>query len=263
MISPPEPLMTRAGENRAGFTLIELLVVISIIALLISIVLPSLGAARESARGMACMSNERQIGLAWLAYVNDHDGRIPLLKTGNNGSVDANWVGMMGAYMEDPVLARFAPDTPWNNLRRRYKTQLDCPSQQPYVIGTSASINPYTGEAYGKFVDYGMNHRIEATSSSHLPTVLTRLTEVLRPNEMAVFGETQARNSSDEFVGGWFYLDPPPTAGGEGVFWSLRHGGSEAMNMQFFDGHVETMRVEDLGTEGLPYNVRPPWLFSH
>ncbi|QDU71532.1 type II secretion system protein [Mucisphaera calidilacus] len=56
-----------------GFTLIELLVVISIIALLIGILLPALGAARSTARNAADLSNLRQIGVAYFAWLTDND----------------------------------------------------------------------------------------------------------------------------------------------------------------------------------------------
>ena len=57
--------------GKRGFTLIELLVVIAIIALLISLLLPSLGATRKTARGVICQSNLRQFGIAIQAYLDD------------------------------------------------------------------------------------------------------------------------------------------------------------------------------------------------
>ncbi len=67
--SKPNPLQ--------GFTLIELLVVISIIALLVGILLPALGAARRSARAAVCMSNVRQMSTAQIAYANATKEMLP------------------------------------------------------------------------------------------------------------------------------------------------------------------------------------------
>ena len=73
---PPSP-ETRTHCPRRGFTLIELLVVISIIALLIALLLPSLDKARESARSTICKSNLRQVGMGFAVYAESYDGFMP------------------------------------------------------------------------------------------------------------------------------------------------------------------------------------------
>ncbi len=64
-------------KHAKGFTLIELLVVISIIALLLAILLPSLSRAREQAKTTRCQSNLKQIGLAMHSYAGDYDYLLP------------------------------------------------------------------------------------------------------------------------------------------------------------------------------------------
>jgi prepilin-type N-terminal cleavage/methylation domain-containing protein/prepilin-type processing-associated H-X9-DG protein len=77
----------RADKRIAGFTLIELLVVISIIALLLAILLPSLSKAREQAKTVRCLSNLKQIGLAMHMYAQDSNMKVPRDETDGLWSV--------------------------------------------------------------------------------------------------------------------------------------------------------------------------------
>src|SRR5581483_7319329 len=87
------PIMLRhRGKRFGGFTLVELLVVIGIIALLISILLPSLNKAREAAKKVSCASNERQIGQMMFMYASEQNGwLVPMNYAARGQGPNADW----------------------------------------------------------------------------------------------------------------------------------------------------------------------------
>lgn len=97
---------------RRGFTLIELLVVISVIALLISIVLPALGSSRETARRAKCMVNLRSIGQGFQLYLDANKGVFPKLNPlhGNGTPNDPSLLELLSEFLDAEVPRREDPN---------------------------------------------------------------------------------------------------------------------------------------------------------
>ncbi|MEM9345935.1 MAG: DUF1559 domain-containing protein [Planctomycetota bacterium] len=156
---------------RRAFTLIELLVVVSIIALLIAILLPVLGAARESTRAMMCKSNLRQIGVGVLSFSADNKQTLPGVSLGGWKSVetpgDAGWLSRGGTTKE------IWENAPTEGVIYEYMESKDlylCPSVTPSETANFSSTSPNgLGNGhfdYSFFVNFSgaMVHKIRQTS---------------------------------------------------------------------------------------------------
>ncbi|MGD1916267.1 MAG: type II secretion system protein [Phycisphaerales bacterium] len=100
------------SQSQKGFTLIELLVVIAIIALLIGIILPSLGKARATAQAAICMTQVRSLGIAHTLYADANDGNFVDAGLAHGGIADIpnSWPVLLADYTEDGVAIRSPVD---------------------------------------------------------------------------------------------------------------------------------------------------------
>ena len=103
-------MFTKASAGKTGFTLIELLVVISIIALLLSILIPSLNKIKKSARRVVCTSNHRQVGVALNSYTVGNDQKFPN-HPGQGGNGSPYWYVLYQNNLADQILT-YVGDNP-------------------------------------------------------------------------------------------------------------------------------------------------------
>src|SRR4051812_34210056 len=164
------------GRHRQAFTPVELLVVIGIIAVLIGILLPALGRAREQANQAACMSNMRQVAMAFVMYANDNKGWLPA--TSRGGSQGAapwryapNWLAYMPSENLDQsaiakYLGKISDDGRLNQAANWDKTMnvrvLRCPSDDWNAPRVRAMPPTNNGSAAVYKYSYVVNHYIGA-----------------------------------------------------------------------------------------------------
>ena len=219
-----------------GFTLIELLVVISIIALLISILLPALTAARESARSIQCMNQLKQIAMMASIYIDEHDGKFP----GDQWTESVQNVsspGLQEALGLDQI--------PGN---KKVDTLVTCPTLQ--------SLRPTKRWNFHR--TYGINVLLTVRSGEFGPNpdTVTRWHQILFPTKMAFFLDGAITEDPVTEAFGWYYRITANasqiTSGGH----SLQYPHNGANNFVFTDGHASSLREEEVSQQT---NSDPFW----
>jgi len=242
-------------KNRTkGFTLIELLVVISVIAVLMAILMPALQRAREQGQRAVCLSNLKQLGLAWIMYADENNQRI----VNGAGGIYSH---TSGSLREDPWVGRcWASD---------YTTGGQLPVEQQKDEIANGALWQYAKElklfacptgTRGEMVTYAamdgvnglnsLNGRTGvSTGSNYVNSVGTRVGKTIlwlkKTTEITTPGPTDRMVFIDE---GWVTPDSFAMNYTTGTWWDdppTRHG--DGTNVSMADGHSEYWKWK--GTE--------------
>tara|TARA_R110000782_G_scaffold73091_2_gene146099 strand:- start:16044 stop:16844 length:801 start_codon:yes stop_codon:yes gene_type:complete len=188
---------------RRGFTLIEVLINVAIIATLMGILLPAIGSARGAARRAVCMSNERQLLMAWSMYASDAEGKALPHAAPNTGR-RVYWYGS-----EDPATGRVVHEdgtlAPYLDATLSAGSVFECPAQREGSYREQGSGGGFT-------TTYGYNaYALAPASSGYMDLVGRRwpaLHDIHRPAELFVFGDTLLALHAD-MPSNSALLDPP------------------------------------------------------
>jgi len=228
----------KSGRFLTGFTLIELLVVVAIIALLMAILIPALQTAREHGKRAVCLSNLRQLTLAWIIYADENDGKICTA-----------WVGR--------------PDS-WVNVADRNASE----AQQIEAMETGV-LFPYVKNL--KLYKCPTGVRGEMVTYSIVGSMWGSSTPISgeHPEELCIKNRVQIQRPGERFV----FVDEGKWPGSPWGVWhdkpmwwdipTVRH--SDGTDWSFADGHSEyhkwrDRRTMDLAVLRAPYeNVNPDY----
>ena len=227
---------SRLTSQPRGFTLIELLTVIATIAILAALLLPVLSRAKIKAQRTACLSNLRQLGLAWMMYKDDNSGFLAESYPVNNPDVWVQGDMTKADQAGNADLIRQSKLYPYNQSVPIYH----CPTDQ------GVSIN---GIVVPTVRSYSMNCFMGARDPNLAPIPSTatgyvkfyaKESDILNPSQLWVLLDQDERSISD----GFFLTDPVG-----GIWFDLpamsvhRHNYSYALD--FADGHSEIWSYND------------------
>jgi len=222
-----------------GFTLIELLVVISIVALLVALLLPALASARQAARAIQCLANQRQFTPAIMAYADDYQGYLPIgTRAPATASMTPIHSGAIAHYTNTTYF------TEWGHNNAMWPKHCLLPphasttrnNRPPYILKCpSEQLTNNWGTDYA--VSYGWNSGADGLGTSDYFSTTNRRRirhmEVLRPSSTVMTGDWITQNGLTEY----HYYDQFTwiTAAGEPRLATYHSGGGNAL---WVDGHA-------------------------
>src|SRR5204862_3858118 len=234
MSAIPDRWFAGTNSNQRAFTLIELLVVIAIIAILASLLLPALARAKQQAKAVKCLSNEKQIALGYLLYASDNSDYLPLAAHAGDAA-PCQWFFEISIYIAKQTAS-------YTGLVAKANV-VACPSARLEKV-----FPPSTTPAFQAYGGYGQNY---VYLGYLLEEDRVKTTKVTKPTETCMNGD-----GLDPAPGlNWWnygYLYPPtlPPWGTPRVLPYVRHG--KGGNYSWVDGHVSTTswRVMSRGLNG-------------